>query len=87
MKISELRQIIREEILKEARSKDKIEVNYMGYKWTIQYMDGSHIKMGLANTNRYDVYNIDQLRDKSYYKDLVNWIENSDSTISKKKYK
>jgi len=95
MKKSELRQMIREEIttLFEAKTPKKgalVDLNFMNMEWEILFMDGSHIKMRKRDYSKaggYDVYNIDQLRDRSYYKDLVKWMQNGDTTIENKKYK
>jgi len=61
----------------------------IAHTWIIEYMDSSHIKMALAwsgKPKKFAVYNVGQLKDKPYYKDLVKWMRTGDDTIDQKKY-
>jgi hypothetical protein len=94
-KQNELKEVIRgvvKEVLNEDKTPkkgDRISVREKTGAWIIEYMDSSHIKMAMAwsgEPKKFAVYNVGQLKDKPYYKDLVSWMQTGDKKIENKKY-
>jgi hypothetical protein len=62
-------------------------------KWYITYIDSTHVYLSLdkptpgGSKSGFSIYHIRQLSDKSYYKDMVKWIESGNKKhINGKKY-